>query len=96
MGKPMRIDQIEVYSDATNAAVMRHPARVFPGVLVQGDTLHSLWFRMDGIIAQLHGTDEFYDAEYIRERLQDLLSHYKTVLIDHKIDLPFTDDPRLK
>ncbi|WP_425506589.1 DUF6959 family protein [Sphingomonas kyeonggiensis] len=38
----MRTELIEIYSDATNAAVMRHPGRQFPGMLIQGDTLYSL------------------------------------------------------
>ena len=40
----MHVESVEIYSDATNAAVMRHPGRRFPGMLIQGDTLHSLRF----------------------------------------------------
>lgn len=29
--------EIEVYSQQTNAAVMKAPGRQFPGVLIQGD-----------------------------------------------------------
>jgi len=36
----MRTEVVEIYSDQANAAVIRHPSRKFPGVLVQGDTLH--------------------------------------------------------
>jgi hypothetical protein len=39
---PMHIEPVEIYSDASNAAVMRHPGRRFPGVLLQGDTLSIL------------------------------------------------------
>ena len=35
-------ESVEIYTDATNCAVMRHSARRFPGVLVQRDTLHSM------------------------------------------------------
>src|SRR5262245_1747536 len=38
----MHVEQVEIYSDVSNAAVMRHPGRRFPGVLVQGDTLYTL------------------------------------------------------
>src|SRR5215467_14557846 len=43
----MRVDQVEIFSDATNAAVMRHPDRRFPGLLVQGDTLSTLYQSAD-------------------------------------------------
>jgi hypothetical protein len=38
----MRVEPVEILSDRTNAAVMRHPGRRFPDVLVQGDTLYTL------------------------------------------------------
>ncbi len=43
----MHTESVEIYSDATNSAVMRHPGRRFPGVLVQGDTLHSMCVAAD-------------------------------------------------
>lgn len=33
----MREDKVEILSDTTNAAIMRHLGRRFPGVLIQGD-----------------------------------------------------------
>ena len=38
----MRSESVEIYSDTTNAAVLRHPGKKFPGVLVQGDTLYTM------------------------------------------------------
>ena len=49
----MKTDLVEIYSDASNAAVMRHPVLV--------------------------------------DRLDELLAHYKTVLQEHQIALPFRD-----
>ncbi len=46
----MRKESVEIYSDETNGPVMRHPGRTYPGVLVQGDTLYSLF----------KGTDEAF------------------------------------
>ena len=39
----MRKATVEIFSDATNATVIRHPERRSPGVLVQGDTLYVVW-----------------------------------------------------
>jgi hypothetical protein len=39
----MEIHDSEVYSKATNHAVIRPPGRRFPGSVIQGDTLGSLF-----------------------------------------------------
>jgi len=88
----MRADTVEIYSDATNAAVMRHPGRRFPGVLVQGDTLHSLWMQADLACREAGpGSRGFEEISDLRNRLQELLIHYKVVLGEHRIPLPFSD-----
>ncbi|ESY71999.1 hypothetical protein NKJ90_10270 [Mesorhizobium sp. M0051] len=89
--KRMRIDNIEIYSDATNAAVMRHPGRAFPGVLIQGDTLHSLAKQADLICAGIGiGSDAFEEADDLRGTLWALVNHYKATLVAHSMDLPFS------
>ncbi|WP_429002107.1 DUF6959 family protein [Xanthomonas campestris] len=39
----MHIESVEIYSDRPNMAVLRHPGRKSPGVLLQGDRLHALY-----------------------------------------------------
>jgi hypothetical protein len=92
----MRVEPVEIYSDTTNAAVMRHPGRRFPGVLIQGDTLHSLCRRADAICAEmkaLSDTDHYQEANNLRNALWSYLSHYKAVLGEHEIPLPFSEIP---
>jgi hypothetical protein len=90
----MRVDQVEIFSDATNAAVMRHPGRRFPGLLVQGDTLYSLCQRAD-LICQEIGRDSpaYEEANDLRNTLQEYLSHYKAVMTENGIVLPFSETP---
>ncbi len=38
----MKLEKVEIYSDAPNMAVMKHPGRQYPGSLIQGDSLFSL------------------------------------------------------
>jgi hypothetical protein len=38
----MKKEEVEIFSDASNMAVMRHPGRNYPGSLIQGDSLYSL------------------------------------------------------
>ena len=85
----MYVAQVEILSDATNMPVIRHPAREFPGVLVQGDTLHSLCTQAAD--ALLGGPDSRDELEDLHNRLLELLAHYKTVLSDHQLSLPFAD-----
>jgi len=88
----MRKASVEILSDRTNAAVLRHPDRKFPGVLVQGDTLYTLCYRADAACRKIGrsslGFDETND---LRNALHSLLSHYKVVLGEHDIPLPFSD-----
>lgn len=87
----MRNEPVEIYSDQTNAAIMRHPGRRFPGLLIQGDTLHSLCKEADTICAAI-GPEHpgFEDANDLRNRLWAFLNHYKVVLTEHHLPLPFS------
>ncbi len=88
----MREQAVEIYSDATNAAVMRHPERRFPGVLMQGDTLNQLVRELNRVQtdAQLVNSEVAEDIAGIREHLQSLLDHYEATLSAHGIALPYS------
>ena len=88
----MRIEQIEIYSDATNAAVMRHPGRRFPGLLLQGDTLnnlHTIADRLSAETSNLLDEDTRSDLHELRDALRDFRDHYAQVLHEHSLPLPF-------
>ena len=90
----MRIEQVEIYSDATNQAILRHPDRRFPGVLIQGDTLHGMCQGADGACEAARGTlgdEQFAELDALRKHLWGLLLHYKIVLGEHGIPLPFSE-----
>ena len=92
----MHIEQVEIYSDQTNAAVMRHPGRRFPGVLIQGDTLYALCRQADVACAEAKSSqawDEYSDTNDLRNHLWEFLRHYKVVLGEHGIPLPFSETP---
>jgi len=90
----MRTEVVEVYSDQTNAVVLRHPERKFPGLLLQGDTLYSLCHSADeacGHAKDALQSDAYAELNELRNRLWSLLNHYKTVLGAHQIPLPFSE-----
>lgn len=91
----MHIRNVEIYSDQANAAVMRHPDRRFPGVLVQGDSLYSLCTQADDACAVAKGkpgSDAYRELNELRNALWGYLNHYKSVLGEHQIPLPFSED----
>jgi hypothetical protein len=94
----MRVDCVEIYSDTANAAVMRHPERHFPGILFQGDTLHSLCHTADELCRLLQDKsldlDQVRDeAALLRDSLRSKLSQYVTTLAEHGMDVSFFEDP---
>jgi len=89
----MRTEHVDIYSDTTNQAILRHPARRFPGVLIQGDTLKHLH---DQVVSALNETspsneEASFSLRNVHEFLGDCLDHYRAVLRHHNIELPFVD-----
>jgi hypothetical protein len=87
----MRIEAVKILSDRTNSAVMRHPGRRFPGMLIPGDTLHALARTLASARAQAGSIDEeaAYELADVADALQDWLAHYERVLAEHGIELPY-------
>jgi len=88
----MHVEPVENYSDASNAAIMRHPGRRFPGFLFQGDSLYSLCSLADEVCASIgRAAPGFDEANELRNRLRSALNHYKSTLDKHGIPLPFSE-----
>ena len=92
----MKKELVEIYSDATNQAVLKHPDRNYPGVLIQGDDLYSFCQSLDEACKSIKENN--YETAYveineIRNALWEKLIHYKVVLAEHHIDLPFSETP---
>ncbi|MEU3618512.1 hypothetical protein ABZ725_40240 [Streptomyces sp. NPDC006872] len=84
--------EAELFTDGGNNAVVRLPDRRFPGVLVQGDSLHIL--RTD--VAELVEACERGDLADARDGaglllagLDALLDRYATALAEHEIARPY-------
>lgn len=90
----MRLEQVEIYSDASNAAVMRHPGRRFPG-LVQGDTISNLASWLSRAVAEIETSSLSDEAQegllYVHETLAGLAEHYSNVVSQHGIRPPLQD-----
>jgi len=88
----MRTELVEIFSDATNAAVMRHPGRKFPGMLIQGDSLHNLSCMANNALAGAEpGSEHWHDLKELADDLQSRVDFYTQVLRQHGLSLPFSD-----
>jgi hypothetical protein len=92
----MRIASVEIFSDKTNAAVLRHPSRAFPGVLIQGDSLYMMCQRADLACKEVgRGSAGYDEMNELRNSLWAYLTHYKASLLEHGMKLPFSDQSSL-
>ncbi|GAB2199462.1 DUF6959 family protein [Sessilibacter sp. MAH4] len=92
----MKKEEVEIFSDATNQAVMKHPERNYPGVLIQGDTLYSICKDLDEVYQEIKAgnvVEAFEELNEIRNSMWERLNHYKAVLGEHDIELPFSEQP---
>jgi hypothetical protein len=89
----MKDEPIEVLDLQPNAAVVRCPGRRYPGIVVQGDTLHSLYLTAASLSARLRelgaSPDDVGDAREIAGRLEEFVLHYQDVLSGRGVDLPY-------
>lgn len=87
-------ETVEIYSGRTNAVVLRHPGRKFPGVLVQGELLYALFRQADEVCTagrEALAADAYGALTELRDGLLAYLDHYKTVLGQHDIPVPFRE-----
>lgn len=83
-------ETVEIYSDRTNAVVLRHPSRKFPGVLVPGDLLYAFFQQADeACTAGKLPEAACRSMTELRNGLLAYLDHYKTVLGEHGIPIPY-------
>ncbi|MBR7800107.1 DUF6959 family protein [Undibacterium fentianense] len=90
----MRKELVEILSDASNNAVLRHPNRSFPGSLIQGDSLHALICDVDEAKRELNLKNFEEVSEIlggISEALHERMRVYKAALKENSIALPFND-----
>lgn len=89
----MRKQEIEVFSDAVNGPVMRHPSRRFPGSLIQGDTLFTLCGLAESIQRRLaqHPDQELVgEVAELHQLLRDRLLSYQETLEAAGVELPYS------
>jgi hypothetical protein len=91
----MKLETVEIYSEASNNTVLKLNDRHFPGSLIQGDSLSILVAE----IAEAKTEIELGNSEeakeilsLVLERLVDRLNIYTEALKAHNLELPFTEN----
>jgi len=88
--------ELEVYSQATNQAIVRMPHRQFPGLVIQGDTMSNLADLAESIYERAKSssdTELIDEARDLKDKLNGFLLHYEIVLGEHNIGLPYSRRP---
>ena len=86
--------EVEVFSQAVNAWIIRTPGRQFPAAVVQGDSLSSLYALAESVLARARACgcadpELAGEAEELRDQLWGRVRHYEETLRASGIRLPY-------
>lgn len=85
--------EVELLTDGGNNAVVRMPERQFPGVVVQGDTLSSLWetarLALEAVRGERGRHDGIAELASVVQHLDALLTRYEKALDAHGVHRPY-------
>lgn len=82
----------EILSRMTNSGIVQMPGRKFPGVVIQGDSLSTLFDQVCVCLEQAkqHQDEEvYYDILMLAETLQGQLINYETTLNELGLERPY-------
>jgi hypothetical protein len=84
--------EVEVFADASNAAVVRVPGRKHPGLVLQGDTLsilNELAIESAAAIASGNTTEAMAALRELSDRLGDFKKIYEEALEREGLPTPY-------
>ena len=84
--------EVEVFSDAVNAWVVRTPGRQYPALVIQGDTFSNFFALAQELLERVRkigDSDSIDTAAHLRDRLWEQLHHYEDVLSANGFQLPY-------
>lgn len=82
----------DLLSQPLNYAVVQLPGRQFPGVVVQGDSLHEIVKDLGSMIQLLEAgklEELAAEIESMRDQMSEALINYERVCIARGIELPY-------
>lgn len=88
----MEKTEIEIYSRATEGAIVRMPGRRLPGLVIEGDSLSILYNFSKSILdrAQEISDEELVGwAQELKDMLHWQIQMYEGVMAQHELELPY-------
>lgn len=82
----------ELLSSPSNFAVVQMPDRKFPGIIIQGDSLHILVQKIREMQIMLNdkkNEDLAFEMQELNIQYTEILTHYEKVCAEHAIPLPY-------
>jgi hypothetical protein len=86
-------ESAKLLSKPTNYAVVQLPDRQFPGVVMQGDSLHALVRELGELLrlAEPYSNEELnMGLKDLHEQFQAVALHCERVCDDHGVELPYS------
>ncbi|QWP78957.1 hypothetical protein J5226_11445 [Lysobacter sp. K5869] len=83
---------VDLLDPTSNSAIVKLSTRAFPGVVLQGDTLHSLYRRANTALSALDPdtqSHEYNSLELVVDTLRGCLDVYEETLARHGYSLPY-------
>ena len=90
-------DTAQILSHIPNSGIVQLPGRRFPGIVMQGDTLWSIFDHarfLLGEFRRLRDEERYYEILMFAEQLQAQLLHYEETLESHGMELPYEGSVR--
>ncbi len=88
----MKDGKLSLLGGGVNCPIVKVNGREYPGVILQGDTLFSLYRAAERVISSSKAGAAVFDydsAEFLRDSLKEYLSVYEDVLLKNGIELPY-------
>lgn len=82
--------KVDLIVNAINCPVVQIEGRSYPGVVIQGDSLFSMYKQAEKLLSSVNTDDSGYDAaEFLCDSLKGYLDAYEDALDKKSIELPY-------
>jgi hypothetical protein len=86
--------EVDIFTDQGNNAVIKLPDRLYPGVLIQGDTLLNLVKTAESVLLALnedHNDKLLDDAEGLFLAMSEILDEFRQIVKNSNLNVPYLE-----
>jgi hypothetical protein len=88
----MDTKKVDMIENVVNCPIVQVEGRSYPGVVIQGDSLFSLYRSAEKLLSSVNSDSDNYDydaAEFLRDSLKEYVSAYEEALGKKGMELPY-------